>query len=659
MWQALKLLALRSDPIAQALGRRYGNYLRQTMELFERGELDEALRRAIPTSTLSDGVPEPPALSLPSPRSTLDIRRGTATTAPSVGLPSSVFERMRELYAAAATRLENAGRIEEAAFVYFDLLNDSFAGVALLERHDRFALAAEIAEARELAPELVVRLWFLAKQPDRAIQVARRTGAFASAVRSLERSHSVAAAHLRLVWAEHEAQSGDFVAAIEALWPNVRERSRVLPWIDQALDYASPGASAKLYLQKLELEPAALASIHTMLEPGLSAKTPAARELRLGLARELPDRPFSSAIAGLSRAVTRALLTDIGGPANHGHSEALAALIRRMPDRVLNTDLPPLPPASTPSLDQRIDPLIRELPIADVSPVVASDIAVLPDGGALVALGEAGVLHLRRDGRIRQHYSAPAHVFVAPLRGSWALGLARRDGFVQIWRIDVGQRSARWWQDLQLDAWAPWHDGGHWFAATADALFALDLLTPVPKQLWRMPLTRGKEIVERIYVDAERLNVLVRSQHGPELFCFDLPQLVLRQRQDLLPAVTSDPPFDWPPLLGPELIAWTTETDNGLALRLRHTAHTHTLESSGAPRASNYNWVAVEEAHERGLALTLLSRSDQNPRYRLLGPGTTWMRCAIAGDTLWGFDDLGRAWSISLIDGSLATTLLR
>ena len=69
---------------------------------------------------------------------------------------------MRELYARTAKQLEQAGRIDDAAFVYFELLHDNLAGVALLERHRRYATAAEIAEARELDPALVVRLWFVA-----------------------------------------------------------------------------------------------------------------------------------------------------------------------------------------------------------------------------------------------------------------------------------------------------------------------------------------------------------------------------------------------------------------------------------------------------------------------------------------------------------------
>ena len=104
----------------------------------------------------------------------------------SIPTSADLYAFLREKYRDLAARLERAGRIEEAAFVFADLLADPAGAVALLERNGRFDLAASLAEARELAPGLIVRLWFLAGDVERAIAVARRTGAFADAVDRLK-----------------------------------------------------------------------------------------------------------------------------------------------------------------------------------------------------------------------------------------------------------------------------------------------------------------------------------------------------------------------------------------------------------------------------------------------------------------------------------------
>lgn len=86
----------------------------------------------------------------------------------------SVYQHLQQTYRRAAERLEQAGRIDEAAFVFAELLNSPAECIALLERHQRFELAAQIAEDRKLDPTLVVRLWWLAGNRDRAVMIARR-----------------------------------------------------------------------------------------------------------------------------------------------------------------------------------------------------------------------------------------------------------------------------------------------------------------------------------------------------------------------------------------------------------------------------------------------------------------------------------------------------
>ena len=53
-----------------------------------------------------------------------------------------------QLYHASYKRLEAQNRIEEAAFVLAELLHANEQAVALLERHGKLKLAAELAEGR-------------------------------------------------------------------------------------------------------------------------------------------------------------------------------------------------------------------------------------------------------------------------------------------------------------------------------------------------------------------------------------------------------------------------------------------------------------------------------------------------------------------------------
>lgn len=656
-WRAIRERVFGYPPIDAAMSQRHERYVQETLDLFELGELDEALRRAIPTTTLGGNERSPPAPSMPSPRSTLDISRAPPSTTSSVSLDTQLFTRLRDVYARVATQLETEGRIDEAAFVYFELLHDSLAGVTLLERHGRYAMAAEIAEARQLSPELIVRLWFFAEQPQRAIRVARRTGVFAAAIRSLERSQPDAAARLRRIWAEHEAETGDFVAAIEALWPVVEQRERTREWIDRAQPYVGPATRARLLGLELELQPDAVEQLHARIEPELVDNTPDAATLRVELAKQIPQWSASPARDALASVVGRALLRDFGGPRDAELHAALGQLLAKVSNATLRVDLPRFEREPVPSLAQRSTTLERELSEREVGSLLPCDVAVLPDGGALVALGEAGILQLRRDGRIAHHYTAPAHELVVSAQGSVALGLSRRDAFVQIWRLDVGQRRARWWQDLRLDTWAPRHDDGYWFVADSDALFALDLLVDTAAPLWRVPLNR--ERVDRIHVGSQDLDVLMASQLGPELFHFELPALVLRQREDLLAFVDGqNPPPDWPPMLATQLIAWAR--DDGTNLHIRDNGALRRLDGlSLEPRAANENWLAIDSASEGGHTLELWRRRDQQVGFRLLALRTNWLRCTIANDTLWGIDERCRAWSISLLDGALGVTALR
>ena len=172
--------ALWQSRLGAALGRRHAEYLRRMLELFDRGDLDEALRHAIPLG--SDGAHGGLSVGVPQPRDQIALSLAPRVGSRGVPIMQTAAGAIRARYQQALERLVRAGRIDEAAFVLADLLGDVEGAVALLERHQRFALAAQLAEGHRLEPGLIVRLWWLADQRGRAVAAARRHQAWADAL---------------------------------------------------------------------------------------------------------------------------------------------------------------------------------------------------------------------------------------------------------------------------------------------------------------------------------------------------------------------------------------------------------------------------------------------------------------------------------------------
>jgi hypothetical protein len=129
------------------------------MQMFEQGDVDEALRHAIPLSSISDSPILKMTLGLPGVRQNLRLNPFGRRPSSTILLGQSLYSHLNQLYRSTLKRLEAQGRIAEAAFVLAELLRSNEEAVAFLERNGRLREAAEVAEARELAPEIIVRQW--------------------------------------------------------------------------------------------------------------------------------------------------------------------------------------------------------------------------------------------------------------------------------------------------------------------------------------------------------------------------------------------------------------------------------------------------------------------------------------------------------------------
>ncbi|MBZ4330895.1 hypothetical protein K8556_08730 [Corallococcus sp. AS-1-12] len=508
--EQLKEWMLRNTPLGQLVGQRKGDYLRHLFELFEQGNLDEALRHAIPLGKSLDARAKL-ALGVPGPRETLRIQpQGRSGAAQSFGGGPAVFEALRERYRETFRRLEREGRIDEAAFVLAELLDATEEAVSFLERHGRFQLAAELAEGRGLPPGLVVRQWFLAKDVERAVAIARRSGVFADAVLRLEKTHPAEAQALRLLWAESLAEAGDWSRAVDAVWPVPSARHLARAWVERGIQ-ADGAGSAKL-LARLALEfPDGFGAAREDILVLLSDETPTRAPERLAFATELLRAEASDARSVLLVPAVRALMRDEEVEALPSNARLLQQLhaLNAPALTALRADLP------TPRASQRrpwaeahdLPPVRVGMDRSHAGAHAVHDAGVLPGRRVLLALGEAGARLVGPDGRTLAGFDVPAFSLVLSAQGDRALALARRGDVWRVSRLDLVERRATHWCDLELDSWAPTYDGERWFTAMRDAVSMVDTLAAEPRSLWRVSEVGGT--VLRMAVDAKHLSFLV------------------------------------------------------------------------------------------------------------------------------------------------------
>jgi hypothetical protein len=513
---------LRNTPLGPLLGQRKAEYVQRLFDMFEQGDLNEALRYAIPLG--EDKMTEQAriALGLPGPRDSLTIHPHREGAASIFGGGQAVYEALRERYRAAFRRLEREGRIDEAAFVLTELLAAHEVAVSFLEKHGRFKLAAELAEGRGLAPGLVVRQWMLAKDLRRAVAIARRSGAFPDAVLRLERTHPPEARTMRLLWAETLAEAGDYMRAALVVWPLEDARPLARAWLEQGATVGGVGGAR------------ALARLISAFPNGFEAARPQALELledesqpraseRLAFAEVLASEPRSDSRTALVGPSVRALLRDRAAHHTRVDASFLSRLLRDGGDGTLRADLPAISdPRRRNWAEERGAPMLREvLTEAEAGPYPIYDAVALSSQRVLLALGEAGVRLVRADGTCAAHFDVPAFWLAPSVHEDRVLALAPRGELKRISRIDLGSRRAAHWCDAKVDAFAPSHDGNLWFVSEEDTVMAVDALASDGlRALWRVSQVGGR--VMALEADAESLRFVTWGSE-PQLWTYSLP----------------------------------------------------------------------------------------------------------------------------------------
>lgn len=515
----LARLAMRS-PAAPIVRGKHARYLRRLTEAFEKRQWDDALRDAIALNDRSAG--KWMRLRLPGRRT------GALTPTPaitgsggSLGYGPVVFAHLQNLYQDAATWLERDGRIEEAAFVLADLLGRPLDSVSLLEKHQRLRLAAELAEGRRLPPDLVVRLWWREGNRDRAIQIARVRGAFATGIARLDTVDPDAARELRVAWIGSCRDRGDHLAAVEAAWPDLSLRHLVAEDIREGIKLGGP-LSARMTAYQLAIAPEqAQTTVKALLKDG-------DRESRELFATTLANVEAADPATDrqITTATLRTLTRDSAKPGTlpAKYARKTYERLRKRADPLAAADLPA--PASQHSkapaapLDLVASPDAGRLPVFDA--------AALPDGTILIASGEVGARILSGQGRVRARWDIPVHRIVLADHGRSALLIAARDTIADVWMLDLVSRRPRHWATLKVRQVADSYDGGQLIVVDTDGIAVLDVLADRPKVLWREldPTYRVLQLART----PSACSAIVDHEASLSIWHWDMPGWQLRMR---------------------------------------------------------------------------------------------------------------------------------
>ena len=539
------ILALATRGPLSWMARREAAWLRELLDAFDRGDLDEALRRAVPLGSLDEvaaTATRPPGRRLgdlvPTPR-----LPGSAASMLLSG--PGLHETLRALYEQSVERLVEEDRIDEAAFVLADLLDRPADAVDLLHAHARYEAAAVLAEGRELDPVWVVCLWVEAEELERAVALGRRHGVLAEAVDRVSDELAWAEAGLRRAWAQTREAAGDRAGAIGVLAAHreLVEEARALA--ADSLD--RPGVEG-LRVSMMAWELLGPDAVLGRIRAVLGAPGPAGRRQRgvlLDAARHtegLDGRGSEARPADrrLARRLLRVALAE-----GHGDRAAIDRLARVAGSAALREDLP------RDAADDGFGEARTRWEATDRGDLAVHDAAWLADGRVVVALGAAGVRVLSPEGRVLGRVRGPhAEQLVVPRSGSRLIvvGPGPR-GTREIWRLDLAQATAERWARAELVDVSTATDGERWCVSTGRELLVVDLLAEAWTHLWRVPVDGRLTAVHAVPGREEgRLRGVVWQGGEAELWRWDLPSLTLRARLPLGASAES------PRLLGPTAV---------------------------------------------------------------------------------------------------------
>jgi len=644
--------------VSKLMGWRQAQYMRKMLDMFEDGDLLEALRHAIPIDAVSQNEPRP-AFGTPRARSQLNVT-GPNSVAPTIGLGSELQQHLRATYRRTFERLDREGKIDEAVFVLAELLQCGAEAVTYLEKKERYLQAAQLSDTMELSADICTRLWLLAGDTKRAISLARLHNSFADVVRQLESKQSVHAGPLRRQWAEHLAARGDLAEAIDAIWPLPEHHDLALACLVQA-ERAGGTLGMRALARKLALLPNMLSAGAQAIAAVLATCGDDGAQLRARLAKELlVVKPQSTSTRRVAAALARQVIPERMEGLNQLDKTELNKLIELGDSALLRTDFPTirLPNAPTEEMLAKRSSVL-ELVLNDRGLLPIHDARYLPDGHYLLALGEGGILRVNRLGKQVAHYPVPAYRLVMADSGQRALALAKRDKIYRVSRIDLITGKVADWLCLPLTFWSERYDGVTWNVALDKRIAAIDTTAPQLTISWQVADLPGD--IAAYADDGSYQVILMKVADGVEQWSYAQPGRQLRQRESweysgaeadtsyLLPSTVLGAPY-----------RITVQREASCArLRMgRHGAGNDFEIVLGVGEDINafmrHGWLFIVAIEDNNTRCLVLNKSGQTKAIVTMEQ-TEDVRICVQGDHILIFDCAGRLFDIDSHTGQVKT----
>lgn len=513
--------------LSRLLGRQQAAYLRRMIDLFEAGNLEEALRHAISLSGETGSLGQ--AFATPTARNDLALNRSPGPSA-SIHLGQQMDGYLRQLYRSAFEKLDRAGRTTEATFVLAELMQNRQEALDYLEKHGKFAEAAELALAWDRPSDVIVRLHCLAGDWRRAVAVARRDGAFANAVLMLEKKWPDPAKRLRLEWAEALAAQCDWLAAVEAVWPLSEHRDKARAWLASA-EAGGGQLAARALVKRAVLLPDTLDAYADTLT---ALRDDRERHRERGALAEallaLAGKPGQA--AHLARILAPATLADQSDGVGRLSKKDMQRLLALANDKLLRADLPnaALPVITGEPLFKKSTVQFFEAPTAGSRPIL--DAVPLEEGSYLVAFGEAGAAVIGSDGRILFRIAVPTEKLVLAYNRQQALALARRGDVWRVSRLDLSNRRATDLGVLDAGHFVSEFDGIAWTIACDKWVRVVDTARSLQTVLWQVNDLPGPVLAMSANGRVEQW-LIAGEGYGMELWRYNLPQRRLIARDSV------------------------------------------------------------------------------------------------------------------------------
>ncbi|OCG18263.1 bpX6 domain-containing protein [Gilliamella sp. WF3-4] len=514
--------------LSHLIALRQGNYIETMLKKFEQGNLEDALRYAIPINNNSPSKGQ--AFGVPKPRNKLSLSESVYGNSSSIYLEEKLQKHLQVLYQQSFEKLAKQDRVEEAVFVLVELLNNLDEGLEFLMQRKRYKQAMELAIARDAKPELIIKLCCLANDWNKAVMIARRDNAFANAILMLEKDQPEIVDRLRLEWANALADRAEWLAAIDVIWPLPKYRYLAEEWFNNIDKLDAQAIDAKAIVKRLILMPESIDKLEDRLTE--IKNNPDFYQKRLGIAQQiLEQQQYIENLRSLLRVLINNILADVVTYPNEFTKVDIAKLIELTQDKSLKIDMPnsSLTLARHKPLLESNRLLLYICPEAGYRSIY--HMAVLTDNNYLLALGEAGIIKVDRQGKQLAHFMIPAERLVISHNRLQVLALVKRNNYYRIHKLDL---STGKFIDLGVVQFQQCHwtfDGINWTIVNNNCIEVINIGNTLAV-VWRVDLSPNS-VLQIAIKDHQEAILTVNPENCCEAFYYSIPERRLINRRDI------------------------------------------------------------------------------------------------------------------------------